>query len=181
MDLLPRRREAESGGDFARRRARHALLAFLVGLPATLWLFARLADIWALIAPLDGAGFMFAATALGGALAIAPLATVLAALLAVWFGVESVHLPRSRPSPVTDRFILAAGLLVSFGPSGALVAAAGRAIATGTIHFSRPPRDYHLATDPIAFWQGVGFWLIVAAALAYPAWRYWRGKLAARR
>ena len=41
----------------------------------------------------------------------------------------------------------------------------------------RPPRDYFLATDPIAFWQGVGFWLIIAALAGFLAWRYWQPKL----
>ena len=36
---------------------------------------------------------------------------------------------------------------------------------------------YFLATDPIAYWQGVGFWLIIAALLCFLAWRYWRPKL----
>ena len=52
----------------------------------------------------------------------------------------------------------------------------GQALASGRIHFVRPPRDYFLATDPIAFWQGVGFWLIMGSLFAFLAWRYWRGK-----
>jgi hypothetical protein len=177
MLLQPQPPDSERAGDRARRRARYAVFAFLVGLPASLWLFARLPEIWALVMPMQGAPFLLAATALGAALAVAPVATALAALLAVWFGVESVYLPRSRPSPLTDRVIIALGLLTWFAPTGALVAAAARAVMEGRIHFPRPPRDYYLATDPIAFWQGVGFWLIVAAAIAYPAWRYWRAKL----
>jgi hypothetical protein len=81
MLLQPQASDSARAGDVARRRARYAVLAFLIGMPASLWLFARLPQIY-------------------------------------------------------------------------------------------------LATDPIAFWQGVGFWLIVAAAVAYPAWRYWRGKFA---
>jgi hypothetical protein len=178
MLLQPQAPDSARAGDVARRRARYAVLAFLIGLPASLWLFARLPQIWALIMPMEGARFMLAATALGAALAVAPVVTALAALMGVWFGVESVYLPRSRPSPLTDRIIVALGLLTWFAPTTALIVAAGRAIVEGRIHFSRPPRDYYLATDPIAFWQGVGFWLIVAAAVAYPAWRYWRGKFA---
>ncbi|HRP97590.1 MAG TPA: hypothetical protein PL143_15215 [Rhodocyclaceae bacterium] len=178
MPLLPRRRAGEIDGDFARRRARFLLLAGLTLLPLSLWLFARLDRIWSLVVPLDGAAFMTAATLLGGLLAILPLATVLALLMAVWHGVESVYRPRTRSTPLLDRCLVAAGVLVWFSPAIALAGAALRAVLTGSIRFSRPPREYLLATDPIAFWQSVGFLLIVAAALAYPAWHYWRGKLA---
>ncbi len=176
MLLEPQLPDSGRAGDLARRRAGKALLVFLVGLPVSVWLFVRLPEIWASILPLEGAPFMLAATALGGALAVAPLLTAAAMLVAVWYGVESVYLPRTRPSPVLDRIIVALGLAVWFGPTAALVAASGHAISVGKIHFSRPPRDYYLATDPIAFWQGVGTWLVIAAAIAYPAWRYWRGK-----
>src|SRR5574337_1247866 len=101
-------------------------------------------------------------------------------LMALWYGVESVYQPRRRPSPGVDKAIVGLGLTAWLGPSLALLAAAGRAIATGSIHFTTPPRDYVLATDPIAFWQGVGFWLILAAGLGFGAWRYWRPKLTAR-
>ena len=43
--------------------------------------------------------------------------------------------------------------------------------------FRGTARDYFLATDPIAFWQGVGFWLIIAALAGFLAWRYWQPKL----
>ncbi len=180
MPLLPARRDDESAGDFTRRRARFALLAFLVALPAALWLFARAEALWRVIAPLEGGPFLLAATAFGGALAIAPIAALVALLIAVWFGVESIGQPRSRAAPLADRAIVAAGLLVWFAPALALVAAAVRAVLTGSIAFSRPAREYLLATDPIAFWQGVGFLLIVAAALAYPAWHYWAKRLRRR-
>lgn len=178
MPLLPRRRDGEIDGDFARRRAGLLILASMALLPAAAWLFARLDRIWLRVEPLEGATFMAAATLLGGLLAILPLATVLTLLMAVWYGVESVYRPRTRATPWLDRGVVAAGVLVWFSPAIALAGAALRAVLTGSIRFSRPPREYLLATDPIAFWQSVGFLLIVAAALAYPAWHYWRGKLA---
>ena len=57
------------------------------------------------------------------------------------------------------------------------VGKAVQALATGRISFVRPPREYLLATDPIAYWQGIGFWLIMAVLFSFLAWRYWRGKL----
>lgn len=180
MPLIPKRQENELDGDFARRRARFAALVFLAALPLSLWVFARITEIWAYVLPLEGAPFMFAATALGGVMAIAPVVAVVAFLVAIWYGVESVFLPRRRPTPLVDRLLVPLGLLVWFAPTLGLLASAGRAVANGSIAFSRPARVYLLASDPIAFWQSIGFLLIVAAALAYPSWHYWRGKLMRR-
>lgn len=177
MPLMPQRRTTESKGDFARRRARHVFLLFLCALPVTIWLFARAAQLWSAILPLEGAAFTVAATAFGLVLAVFPVLTAIALLAATWFGVESVYLPRAHPTPVTDRVITGLGMLIWFAPALALCAAVLRAIISGSIRFSRPAREYVLATDPIAFWQSMGFMLIVALALAYPAWQYWRGKL----
>lgn len=177
MPLLPQLREGERAGDLARRRARFNLLLFVAGLALSIWLFGDLESIWARIVPLDGAPFMLAATALGAVLAAAPIAAAVGFVLMMWFGVESVYLPRVRPSPLLDRIIVAAGMLVWFSPVLVSLAAALRALAEGRVHFVRPPRDYFLATDPIAFWQGIGFWLIMAALFGFLAWRYWRGKL----
>jgi hypothetical protein len=166
-------------GDAVRRRARCSLLTFIIALPVSVLLFAELAAIWARVEPLEGATFMLAATLLGAALAVAPVVAVAGFLLAVWHGVESVYLPRSRRTPQLDRAIVAGGLLVWFAPALGMIAAAVRALIEGRVHFVRPPRDYLLATDPLAYWQGVGFWLILAAVFAFLAWRYWRGKLSA--
>ncbi len=168
---------ARPAGDIARHRATLALLVFLLALPLSWWLFTRLETIWALVLPLEGMPFMLAATLLGAVLAITPLAAAIGFLLSVWFGVESVYLPRTRAPSAIDRVIVAGGLLVWFSPTLGALAAAARALAEGRIHFVRPPRDYFLATDPIAFWQGIGFWLIMAAVSGFLSWRYWRGKL----
>lgn len=164
-------------GDRHRRRARGGLIALALGLGLSLALFGELSTLWPTVMALEGAAFFTAATLLGAGLAGGPLLAGAGLLLAVWHGVESVYLPRSSASPRADRLIVAAGLLVWFGPSLALIGAAGHAVATGRIHFTRPPRDYFLATDPIAFWQGIGFWLIVAAGLGFLAWRYWTPKI----
>lgn len=177
MTSLPPPAANRTAGDLARRRALASFLVFLVALPMSWGLFARLDSIWARVMPLEGLAFMAAATLLGAALAIAPLATAAGFVLATWFGVDSVYRPRSRPTPRLDRLIVAGGLLVWFEPALLALGAAGRAVVEGRIHFVRPPRDYFLATDPIAFWQGVGFWLIMAGLFGFLAWRYWRGKL----
>lgn len=180
MPLLPRRRDGEIDGDFARRRAFFVFLVFLTLLPASVWLFARIDPIWSFVVRFDGGAFIAAAALLGAVLAVLPVATVVALLMTVWYGVESVYLERSRSTVLLDRLIVAAGILVWFSPAIALLGSALRAVLSGSISFSRPPREYLLTTDPIAFWQSVGFLLIVAAAVAYPAWHYWRGKLMRR-
>jgi hypothetical protein len=171
-----RPRPDEPAGDLRRRKALRALIVALIALPVALAAFRFIEPIWVRIEPLEGFVFMLAATALGATLAVAPLLAVAAALVAMWHGVESVAQPRSRATPMLDRALYAIGLLVWFGPALALAGMAGKAVATGAIAFRRPAREYLLATDPIAFWQSVGFLLIVAAAAAYPAWHYWRRK-----
>ncbi|WP_341649995.1 hypothetical protein [Thauera humireducens] len=170
-------RQGALKGDIARRRAGLGLLVFLVALPVSWWLFSRLEPIWTEIMPLEGVAFMAAATLLGAALAIAPLAAGIGFLLAIWFGVDSVYQPRTRGCALLDRIIIAAGLVVWFAPVLVALGSAGRALYEGRVHFVRPPRDYFLATDPIAFWQGVGFWLIMAGLFGFLAWRYWRPRL----
>ncbi|MFU2488888.1 hypothetical protein [Thauera sp. WH-1] len=164
-------------GDRSRQRALFCLLVCVVALPASWLLFSQLERLWPTIAAMEGLLFMAATTLLGAAMAVGPLAAALGFLLAVWFGVESVYRPRRRPSPALDRFIIGAGLLVWFAPALSAIGIALQAVVRGRIHFVRPPRDYLLATDPIAFWQGVGFWLIMAALFAFLAWRYWRPRL----
>lgn len=164
-------------GDRSRHRAGVAFVLFLLAIPLTYWLFSALPSLWANIEPLEGSGFMLAATLLGAALAVLPLAIVTGFILSLWHGVESVYQPRSHATPMLDKLIVAGGLIIWFAPPIAMIALAVRALAEGRVHFVRPPRDYFLATDPIAFWQGLGFWLIMATLFAFLAYRYWRGKL----
>lgn len=164
-------------GDLDRHRALFALLVCVVALPASWLLFSQLERLWPEIVGLEGIPFLTATTLLGASMAIGPLAATIGLLVAVWFGVRSVYSARSRATPLLDRVIVGAGLLVWFMPALAAIAQAVLALTTGRIHFVRPPRDYFLATDPIAFWQGVGFWLIIAALAGFLAWRYWQPKL----
>lgn len=170
-------RSALLPGDLDRRRALFALLVCVVALPASWLLFSQLARLWPEIVRLEGLSFLAATTLLGGSMAIGPLAAAIGLVVSVWFGVRSVYRARSRKTPLLDRVIVGAGLLVWFAPALAAIAQALRALLSGRIHFVRPPRDYFLATDPIAFWQGVGFWLIIAALAGFLAWRYWQPKL----
>jgi uncharacterized membrane protein YidH (DUF202 family) len=174
------RRTDEIEGDFRRRQAFRALIVFLIVLPLTITAFRQLGFLWQYIDPLEGFALTLATTLLGLVLAGFPLIALCAGVMAVWHGVESVERPRSRATPLLDRVILAVGLLVWFAPALGLLGMIARAIATGSIAFRRPAREYVMATDPIAFWQSMGFILIVAVCLAYPAWHYWRRKFAAR-
>ena len=164
-------------GDVARRRAGLSLLAFLLAVPISWWLFSQLESIWAQIMPLEGFTFMATATLLGAVLAVTPLVAGIGFVLAIWFGVDSVYMAKRRMGGLLDKFIVAIGLVVWFSPALFAVATAGRAMYEGRINFARPQRDYFLATDPIAFWEGVGFWLIMAGLFSFLAWRYWRPRL----
>lgn len=169
----------ELEGDFRRRQAFRHLIAFAILLSLTIAAFLYVGPVWDLILPLEGGPFLLAATALGLVLASTPLLSVCLGLLAMWHGVESIERPRKQRTPLLDRLIVAIGLLVWFAPTLGLLGMAGRAIAEGSITFKKTVlREYVLATDPIAFWQSIGFLLIVATALAWPAVHYWRGKFA---
>ncbi len=180
MHFLPQRRTHETDGDFMRRRAQTTAVLFLLMLASAVSLFGQLEPVWVKVAGLEGGIFLLASAVLGLFLAATPILALVFLLMCVWYGVESVFRTRSRHTPLTDRAILAAGMLVWFAPALALLGGALRAVLTGAIAFSRPQRVYLLEADPIAFWQSVGFMLIVAAALAYPAWHYWKRKLANR-
>lgn len=181
MSFLPQRLEGEADGDLLRRRARFTGILFLVLMAIAIWLFASSERVWLSIMPLEGGVFLVASALFGGLLASTPVMSLVFLLMTVWYGVESVFHPRARHTPLIDMGIIAGGILVWFSPGIALVGGALRAVLTGSIAFSRPQRVYFLETDPIAFWQSIGFMLIVAATLSYPAWHYWRKKLAAWR
>lgn len=170
-------RATDLAGDTARRRASLCLLLSLIATPIAIWLFTNLEPLWLRILALDGTAFLLGATALGGALAVTPLIAGIGFLLAIWFGVDSVYLQRQQPSPLIDKCIIGTGLLVWFAPTLVAVVSALRGLIEGRVHFVRPPRDYFITTDPIAYWQGIGFWLIMAGLFGFLAWRYWRDKL----
>jgi hypothetical protein len=164
-------------GDRNRQYAGYALLLCLAATPLSVWLFLELGFLWQFVLPLEGTSFILGATVFGAVLAITPVLAVLGFLLAIWFGVESVYLARSRPRLWVDRIIVGFGLITWFLPALGFLATAIRAIFTGGVHFSRPARDYLLAEDPIAYLEGVGFLFIMAGLFAWGAWRYWQGKL----
>ncbi len=181
MPFLPQRLDGEADGDLLRRRARFTGILFLAFLASAIWLFARSEPIWLRIMPLEGGLFLIASALFGGLLASTPVLALVFLLMTVWYGVESVFRQRARHTPLLDMGIIAGGALVWFSPGIALAVGAARAVLTGSIAFSRPQRVYFLESDPIAFWQSIGFMLIVAAALSYPALHYWRAKYAKSR
>lgn len=164
-------------GDLLRRRATRALLVGLLALPPTVWLFQTVPELWAGILTLDGRSFMLWALLIGLGMAIGPLLAVGGLLLALWWGVDAVYKPRSRATPLTDRIIIVLALCIWSLPTLGFLGQAVWALYSGRVHFVRPPRDYFLATDPVAYWQGVGFWLIMGAIIGFLSWRYWQPRL----
>jgi len=164
-------------GDHARRRGTLYLLIALLTTPLTVWLFINLYPLWSNIAPLEGIVFMLTATLFGGILAVAPIVSVAGWLLALWYGVESVFMPRGKRTPTADILITGIGLVAWFLPTLGFLASTILALVSGQVHFARPTRDYLLAENPTAYWQGIGYQLIGAAIFAWLAWRYWRSKL----
>ena len=164
-------------GDRARRRAVRFLLLAVVATPFAVMLLVNANILLAKVSTLQGVAFFLVSLLVGFVLVVPPVAALAGWVLAFWHGVGSVHLPRSRPTPALDRVLIGIGLVLWFLPSLAFVGTAVASIRSVRVHFMRPARDYMLATDPIAFWQGVGFLLVAGAVFAWGAWRFWQGKL----
>ncbi|MDR1425243.1 MAG: hypothetical protein LBI92_11675 [Azoarcus sp.] len=177
MSLFSPLPDTAPAGERARHRAgRCLLLALAATLPAVL-LLMNANTLLAKVATLQGAAFSLTSFLAGAVLVVPPVIALAGWVLAFWHGVGSVYLPRSRPTPILDRVLVGIGLVVWFLPALAFVGTAVASIWSGRVHFVRPARDYMLATDPIAFWQGVGFLLVAGAVFAWGAWRFWQGKL----
>lgn len=169
----------ETEGDFRRRKAVRASCVFFMLFPLTLALYIFGGHLWAIIASSEGFLFWLGALGLGLVIAFLPFVALAAGWWAIWNGVESVWLPRSRKTPFIDRLLIVVAFLVFFSPALAFCSMALQAVMSGAVSFRRPvAHEYLLATDPTAFWQGVGFLLIVAGVLAYPAVQYWKSRLA---
>jgi hypothetical protein len=164
-------------GDRARRNAVRSLLLAFVATPLTILLFRNAGTLYQHIYPLEGMAYALVAAVFGAVLAAAPVISMLGWLLALWFGVESVYRPRQRVTPITDRVIVAIGLVAWSLPSLGFLVTAGWAIFTGRVHFPQPARDFVWAEDPNAYLQGVGFLILAGGLFAWFAWRYWQGKL----
>ncbi len=177
MPILSPLSENATPGDRARRRGARCLLLALAATPITVLLFLNLKPLWTIIEPLEGIAFALVGALFGAILAAAPIITAVGWLLALWFGVESVFMLRTRRTPTADIAIIGTGLVAWFLPALWFLFTAVQALVSGHVHFPKPSRDYLLAEDPVAFWQGVGYMLIAAGLFAWLAWRYWQGKL----
>ena len=165
-------------GDLSRRRALRFLLLAIVATAVSVWLFRNVGDIWyRFVEPKPSAILDPKSVLFGLALAIAPIFAGVGWLVSFWSGVGSVYQPRSKTTPLTDRVLVGIGVFIWFLPSVALLASGIYALFTGSVSPPRAKMTYVLATDPIAFWQGVGFFFIVGGLCAWGAWQFWKGKL----
>lgn len=169
--------ENPAPGDHARRRGTICFLTALIATPITIWLFSSLGAIWMKIEPLNGMAFFLSAALIGLLLAATPIISLFGWLLALWYGVESVFMQRGKRTPKTDIAIIGAGIAAWFAPAFGFLATAIGALISGRVHFAKPARDYLLAQDPVAYWQGVGFMFITAGVFGWLAYRYWQSKL----
>ncbi|MCL2161068.1 MAG: hypothetical protein FWH56_04170 [Betaproteobacteria bacterium] len=162
--------ENAAQGDRARRRAMLCLLLALAMTPITFLLFSNREPLWISILPLEGIAYALAAALFGAALAISPVVSVAGWLLALWFGVESVFLPRERRTPTLDAIITGAGLVAWFSPALGVLAS----IVWFTVKISSLTTG---SFDYVHYLQGFGSRLILAGVLVWLPWQYWRGKL----
>jgi len=154
-------------GDHARRRSLICLLSALVATPLAVWFFFNpYSYLWANVklGITSGAAFWPIASLFAIIMIAAVIIAIAGWLLALWYGVESVFLPRERHTPTTDMIITGIGMVAWSLPTlGFLVAA----ILT--------PKDS--PQDTPVYWQGISFKVTAAGVLAWLAWRYWQGKL----
>lgn len=175
MPVLPSARPDELPGDHLARKARRTALYALILTPTAFAVFWWLPTIWNPIQGMTGPALYLASMALGAALAAFPVLAAVTWLLALYWAVEARHAPRQQPA-ATDRLILALGMLVSYAPGVGFYITVVHALMTGRVHFSNPPRDYYLDSDPAAYWEGVGFMAMAGTVLVFMVTRYWQAK-----
>jgi len=163
MSIFSSLPENAAPGDRARRRAALCLLLALVVTPPTIAVFLKLYSFWVNLASLGETAFTLLGILSAALLSFAPIISAAGWLLALWYGVESVFMPRERHTPTTDIIIIGIGLVAWSLPTlGVLISAALT---------PRLPGEF-----PV-YLQSVGYKLIAAAVLAWLTWRYWHGKL----
>jgi len=164
------------------RSRRLLVLTLLLAAPSAL-LAWQLAPLWSHIAALDGAAFLSAATAFGLGLILLPLGTIGCFIAALFSRVESNIRPGRRQAANAVDFVSTIGALAaSLLPAAWPASKALRALISGGITI-RQPIEHHfsMASDPLAFWENVTFWLLAAAALAGLAAYFWRSRWLAYR
>lgn len=179
LHLLPVNREGELAGDFARRQARFFALGAVLMLLLSIWsvhLGEALARYLETMALDSFRGWMIV-VAWGLALAFFPVLCAVCFLRALWHWHHSVWLPKAQAAPKMDRWLVVQSVTASFLPALTMLAMAVRGLIAGTVRWPHPKREYILATDPVPYWQSIGFFLIAAVVMAWPMWRYWQIRL----
>ena len=176
MPVLCHPRNNELRGDYLQRAARRGLLlaiaAILISLPLYFWL----GPLWHKLAQLGGIALLLSSAVLGLALAAGPICALGCLLCACFYRIESNFQPRTKPASIIDRLAIALGLLVSFAPALAACYPPIQALQTGSIRYKMPAEMVSKLVDPLGYWQGIGFWFMGAAALAFVASLYWRNR-----
>lgn len=176
MPVFPQARDQELPGDTLSRKSVRAFLYGVFFIPATIAGYIWLPQIWNPIMHMEGASFFLSSTLLGGVMAAFPVLGVAMMLLSLWWAVEARFSPRQTPKG-HDKLVIGLGLLVSYGPAIGFAITVIHALMVGKVHFSNPPRDYLRATDPQAYWEGLGFMVMAGSVLGFMVTRYWQAKL----
>lgn len=166
-----------ASGDALLRRSQQMLgYAFVLGVASAAVYIYRQA-LWDYVGAQGGAWFMLLAALFGLALVAIPLAALTCLAWGVFARVESLVRARSTPAKLADRLLVGLAIALSLVPAAWPLSMAARAMMSGEITIRQPIE--HLFTphsDPLAFAENVGYWLIGAAALASLAGIYWRSR-----
>lgn len=162
-------------GDLMQGRARTALLMALAASAASLPVYVWVGPLWRSTEQLQGSAFIWASFGFGLLLVIGPVLAIAGFLTALFMRVESCFVQRNRTRR-TDKPVIALSLFVTLLPALAACYPPIKALFTGSIRYKFPKVDVAYAFDPLGYWQGIAFWFMGAAALAWLAFVYWRSR-----
>lgn len=171
-----------ASGDKLLTRSRRAMFAALaLSLPTALGV-VFLIPIWRAVAGLSGISFALAAGLFGLAVAGLPLAIIVALYVGAFSRVESLTRPRSAPVGRADRVMTGFAVLLSAVPALWPASMALRALFGGAITIRQPvEHSFTAMSDPLVFWENVGYWAMATLALGGLAVYYWRNRSRAMR
>ncbi len=164
-------------GDRLLRYSRRATIAAGVLCVPTVAGAFLLLPLWRAIAGLSGIAFAVSAGLFGLALAALPLSVIVALCISAFARVESLARHRIAPINLADRILVGLAVLLSAIPALWPASKAVRAVVDGSITIKQPvEHSFTVMSDPLVFWENVGYWVLAALALSGLAAYYWHNR-----
>ncbi len=168
---------APASGDKLLQRSQRAFVGTLALCVPTLLGAFYLEPVWRAIAGLSGAMFALCAGVFGLAVAGLPLAIIVMLCIAAFARVESLARPRKQPVGIADRAMVALAVVLSAIPALWPASKALRALIGGSVTIAQPvEHSFTAVTDPLVYWENIGYWGFATLTLAGLAAYYWRNR-----